>query len=81
VLELDDPPHLAVELDVHPVLEAVRVDRLGHAAGGYPGRYSLAQVVSPSARARALRIFWLPSSFLPIDSNVLTSPSSLAWSR
>jgi hypothetical protein len=30
VLELDDPPHLAVELDVHPVLEAVGVDLLGH---------------------------------------------------
>src|SRR6266567_461552 len=34
VLELDDPPHLAVELDVHPVLEAVRVNRLGHEAEG-----------------------------------------------
>ena len=33
VLELDDPPDLAVELDVHAVLELVRVDRLGHGAG------------------------------------------------
>ena len=30
VLELDDPPRRAVDLDVHPVLELVRVDRLGH---------------------------------------------------
>ena len=31
VLELDDPPDLAVDLDVHPVLELVGADRLGHA--------------------------------------------------
>src|SRR5262249_51642074 len=30
VLELDNAPDVAVELDVHPVLELVRVDRLGH---------------------------------------------------
>src|SRR5204862_7668811 len=32
VLEPDDPPDVAVELDVHPILELVRVDGLGHAA-------------------------------------------------
>ena len=32
VLELDDAPDVAVELDVHPVLELVRVDGLGHGA-------------------------------------------------
>ena len=30
VLELDDPPDGAVDLDVHPVLELVRGDGLGH---------------------------------------------------
>ena len=30
VLELDDAPDGAVHLDVHPVLELVRVDGLGH---------------------------------------------------
>jgi hypothetical protein len=30
VLELDDPPHRAVELDVHAVLELVGVDDLRH---------------------------------------------------
>ena len=42
VLELDDAPHRAAVLDVHPVLELVRVDDVGHAAGGYllPGTRS-----------------------------------------
>src|SRR5262249_52863955 len=30
MLELDDAPDVAVELDVHAVLELVRVDGLGH---------------------------------------------------
>ena len=30
VLELDDAPEGAVELDVHAVLELIRVDGLGH---------------------------------------------------
>jgi hypothetical protein len=30
VLELDDPPDRAVQLDVHPVLELVGADDLGH---------------------------------------------------
>jgi len=30
VLELDDAPRLPIDLDVHPVLELVRVDRVGH---------------------------------------------------
>jgi hypothetical protein len=30
VLELDDAPDLPVHLDVHPVLELVRGDLLGH---------------------------------------------------
>jgi hypothetical protein len=30
VLELDDAPDGAVDLDVHPVPELVRVDGLGH---------------------------------------------------
>ena len=30
VLELDDPPRLPVELDVHPVAELVGGDDLGH---------------------------------------------------
>src|SRR6266478_4405921 len=30
VLELEDPPDLAVELDMHAVLEAVGVDHVGH---------------------------------------------------
>src|SRR5207247_4226888 len=30
VLELDDPPDAAVELDVHPVAELVRADDLRH---------------------------------------------------
>src|SRR5581483_1458914 len=34
VLELDDPPHRAAVLDVHPVLELVRGDDLCHADGG-----------------------------------------------
>ena len=33
VLELDDAPDLAVELDVHAVLELVRGDGLRHGAG------------------------------------------------
>ena len=33
VLELDDPPDDAVDLDVHPVAELVRVDGLGHDRG------------------------------------------------
>jgi hypothetical protein len=32
VLKLDDAPVRAVELDVHPVLELIRVDGLGHGA-------------------------------------------------
>src|SRR5262245_46050426 len=35
MLELDDPPYLAVELDVHAVLEAVGVNLLGHGGAGY----------------------------------------------
>jgi hypothetical protein len=34
VLELDDTPDVALDLDVHPVLELVRVDDLGHGAEG-----------------------------------------------
>ena len=34
VLEVDDAPDVPVELDVHPVLELVRVDGLGHAGEG-----------------------------------------------
>ncbi len=33
VLELDDAPDAAVDLDVHPVAELVRGDRLGHRGG------------------------------------------------
>jgi hypothetical protein len=32
-LELDDAPHAAVDLDVHPVAELVRGDGLGHRSG------------------------------------------------
>jgi hypothetical protein len=35
VLELDDAPHRAAVLDVHPVPELVRVDDVGH--DGRPG--------------------------------------------
>src|SRR5918994_7673448 len=34
VLELDDAPHRALELDVHAVLELVRADDVGHGGGG-----------------------------------------------
>jgi hypothetical protein len=34
VLELDDPPDAALELDVHPVLELIRADRVRHGAEG-----------------------------------------------
>jgi hypothetical protein len=30
VLKLDDAPDIALELDVHSILELVRVDGLGH---------------------------------------------------
>src|SRR5262249_33628545 len=33
MLELDDPPRLAVDLDVHAVLELVGGDNLGHRRG------------------------------------------------
>jgi hypothetical protein len=36
VLELDDPPRLAVDLDVHAVLELVRVDDIRHRRRSVP---------------------------------------------
>ena len=49
VLELDDAPDVSVELDVHSVLELVRVDGLGHwerpkapLAVPFPGRVGFA---------------------------------------
>jgi hypothetical protein len=34
VLELDDAPDVAVDLDMHPVPELVRADHLGHRPPG-----------------------------------------------
>jgi hypothetical protein len=34
MLEVDDPPRLAVELDVHAVAKLVGGDDLGHGVGG-----------------------------------------------
>ena len=42
VLELDDAPHRAVELDMHPVPELVRGNRLGHDRGHCRGAIYLA---------------------------------------
>ena len=76
VLELDDPPDLVVQLDVHPVLEAVRVNRLGHDAGGYPCGYSLAQVFSSRSKARDLRLTPLILSFLRTALTFVSRPES-----
>src|SRR5262249_29877548 len=54
VLELEDAPDLAVQLDVHPVLEAVRVDHVGHYATsirslGNPVRFSMPSSVTTTS--------------------------------
>ena len=41
VLELEDPPHRAFELDVHPVLELVGGDDVGHGGEPYPNGHEL----------------------------------------
>ncbi len=50
VLELDDPPHRALVLDVHAVLELVRVDDVGHADP--PGYLVAGKRALADARAR-----------------------------
>ena len=48
VLELDDAPDDAVDLDVHPVAELVGVDGLGHGGGIVGASYLALPTVHPS---------------------------------
>ena len=76
VLELDDAPDGAVDLDVHPVAELVRGDGLGHAAASVVAQTGRG---SPDAPLRDRRPSDVTSSFVNCVSR--SQPSSVTRTR